>query len=295
MALAKGRDCVQAPVKDRDLNIGYVNKPSNLLNENEHNIPRCGCYDNRGNVTKPSEFDAEFFNCLPEEAKCLDPRHRWILETSWEALENSGIPPTSLENTITGVFVGINDEHDYQDLLKKNGIIPPIATHSSPSGIAGRLSYFYKLFGPSFTIDTACSTGASALHSACRSLQFGDCDLSIVSGVKYLFSSSEFHRTSVARMTSPNGRCATFDKDADGFAPGEGCVTFILKRYEDAVRDKDNILSVILGTSSGQSGIRQSISAPSSDGQALNLKRALQIAGVEPSQVSFVETHGTGT
>ncbi|OUM60725.1 hypothetical protein PIROE2DRAFT_22912, partial [Piromyces sp. E2] len=122
------------------------------------------------------------------EAKCLDPRHRWILETSWEALENSGIPPTSLENTITGVFVGINDDHDYQDLLKKNGIIPPIATHSSPSGIAGRLSYFYKLFGPSFTIDTACSTGASALHSACRSLQFGDCDLSIVSGVKYLFS-----------------------------------------------------------------------------------------------------------
>jgi len=96
-------------------------------------------------------------------------------------------------------------------------------------------------------------------------------------------------------MTSPNGRCATFDKDADGFAPGEGCVTFILKRYEDAVHDKDNILSVILGTSCGQSGIRQSISAPSSDGQVLNLKRALQFAGVEPSQISYVEAHGTGT
>ncbi|KAG4093875.1 hypothetical protein H8356DRAFT_1311429 [Neocallimastix lanati (nom. inval.)] len=295
MSLAKGRDCVLAPVKDRKLHLGYVDKPSNLLGENEHNIPKCGCYDSRSNAAKPSEFDAEFFNCLPEEVNSMDPRQRWVLETSWEAFENAGIAPNTLENTTTGVFVGVNDDHDYQDLLKENGIAQPISAHSTPSGIAGRLSYFYKLFGPSFTIDTACSTGASALHSACRSLQFGDCDLSVVSGVKYLYSASEFHRTSVARMTSPHGRCATFDKDADGFAPGEGCVTFILKRLEDAVRDGDNILSVILGTSSGQSGLRQSISAPSSDGQVLNLKRALKFAGVDPSEVSFVEAHGTGT
>eukprot|EP00833_Pecoramyces_ruminatium_P000898 jgi/Orpsp1_1/1174930/evm.model.c7180000051998.1 len=225
----------------------------------------------------------------------MDPRQRWVLETSWEALENSGIAPNSLENTTTGVFVGVNDDHDYQDLMKENGVVPAISAHSSPSGITGRLSYFYKLFGPSFTIDTACSTGASALHAACRSLQFGDCDLSIVSGVKYMFSSDNFHKTSIARMTSPSGRCATFDKDADGFAPGEGCVTFILKRYEDAVRDKDNILSVVLGTSSGQSGLRQSISAPSSEGQALNMKKVFEFAGIKPSDVSFVEAHGTGT
>ncbi|OUM60730.1 hypothetical protein PIROE2DRAFT_31393, partial [Piromyces sp. E2] len=295
MALAKGRDCVLPPVKDRNLHTGYVNKPAHLLGPHEHNIPRCGCYDNRGVVPKPSEFDAEFFDCLPEEALSIDPRHRWVMETSWEALENSGIAPDTLENTNTGVFVGINDDHDYQDLLKKNNMTAPIASHSTPSGIVGRLSYFYKLFGPSFTIDTACSTGASALHSACRSLQHGDCDLSIVSGVKYMYSSETFHETSIARMTSPNGRCATFDKDADGFAPSEGCVTFILKRYEDAVRDKDNILSVILSTSCGQSGIRQSISAPSSDGQILNIKKALQFANVDPSDISYVEAHGTGT
>jgi len=295
MALAKGRDCVLAPVKDRNLHTGYTNKPAHLLGPHEHNVPRCGCYDNRGGVPKPSKFDAEFFHCSPEEARCLDPRQRWILETSWEALENSGIPPDTLKDTITGVFVGINDDHDYQDLLKKNNITPPISTHSTPSGIAGRLSYFYKLFGPSFTIDTACSTGASALYSACLSLQHGDCDLSIVSGVKYMYSSDTFHETSIARMTSPNGRCATFDKDADGFAPSEGCVTFILKRYEDAVHDKDNILSVILGSSCGQSGIRQSISAPSPVGQILNLRKALQFAGVNPSDISYVEAHGTGT
>jgi len=296
MSLAKGKDCVLPPLKNRDLHRNYVNKPSELLQPNEHNIPRLGLYDTRSNVAKPSQFDAEFFNCLPDEALSLDPRHRWILETSWEALENANIAPDSLENSSTSVFVGINDDHEYADLMTKCGVNNAIANHgTSPSGISGRLSYFYKLYGPSLTLDTACSTGASALHTACRSLQYGDCDLSIVSGVKYMYSSESFYLTCSARMTSPNGRCATFDKDADGFVPGEGCVTFILKRYEDAVRDNDNILSVILSTSSGQSGLRQSISAPSSEGQAINMRKAMKYAGIKPEDVSYVEAHGTGT
>ncbi|ORY36775.1 ketoacyl-synt-domain-containing protein [Neocallimastix californiae] len=296
LALAKGKDCVLPPIKTRDLHRNYVNKPSDQLDPTEHNIPRLGLYDTRNSVAKPSQFDAKFFNCLPDEALALDPRHRWILETSWEALENAGIPPNSLENSSTGVFVGINDDHEYSDLLTECGVKSPIAAHGqSPSGIAGRLSYFYRLYGPSFTMDTACSTGASALHTACRSLQCGDCDLSIVSGVKFMYSSKDFYMTCSARMTSPHGRCATFDKDADGFVPGEGCVTFILKRLEDAVRDNDHILSVVLSTSSGQSGLRQSISAPSSEGQAINMRKAMKFAGIKPEDVSYVEAHGTGT
>jgi len=296
MALAKSRDCILPPVKTRDLHHGYVNKPANQLGPKEHYLARVGCYDVRPNVAKPSEFDADFFNCSPEEATALDPRHRWILETSWEALENAGIVPSSLKNTITGVFVGMNNDHEHEDLLKKCGKVPPLAAHATAqSSIAGRLSYFYELFGPSYTIDTACSTGSSALHSACQSMQCGDCDLSIVSGVKYMYSSDEFHKTCAARMTSPNSRCATFDASADGFAQSEGCVTFVLKRLEDAIRDKDNILSVILGSSSGQSGLRQSISAPSSEGQRITIQRAMKVAGITPDQVSYVEAHGTGT
>ncbi|ORX61108.1 ketoacyl-synt-domain-containing protein [Piromyces finnis] len=296
MSLAKGKDCVLPPLKNRDLHRNYVNKPSELLDPSEHNIPRLGLYDTRSNVAKPSQFDAAFFNCLPDEALSLDPRHRWILETSWEALENANIAPNSLENSSTGVFVGINDDHEYSDLMTECGIETSIASHgSSPSGIAGRLSYFYRLYGPSFTIDTACSTGATALHTACRSLQHHDCNLSIVSGVKYMYSSKNFYKTCAARMTSPHGRCATFDKDADGFVPSEGCVTFILKRLDDAIRDNDNILSVILSTSSGQSGLRQSISAPSSEGQAINMRKAMEFAGIKPEDVSYIEAHGTGT
>ncbi|OUM65297.1 hypothetical protein PIROE2DRAFT_41798, partial [Piromyces sp. E2] len=295
MALAKGKDCVLPPVKTRDLHTRYANKPADQLGPDEHYLPRIGCYDTRNNVAKPSEFDASFFNCLSDEAVALDPRHRWILETSWEALENAGIAPNSLENTTTGVFIGINNDHEHEDLLKDCGIIPPLASHATAqSSIAGRLSYFYKLFGPSYTIDTACSTGSSALHSACQSMQCGDCDLSVVTGVKYMYSSKEFHKTCAARMTSPNGRCATFDTKADGFAQSEGCVTFVLKRLDDAVRDNDNILAVILGSASGQSGLRQSISAPSSEGQTISIKRAMKKAGITPEQVSFVEAHGTG-
>ncbi|ORX78811.1 ketoacyl-synt-domain-containing protein [Anaeromyces robustus] len=296
MALAKGKNCVLPPVKNRDLHHGYVNKPSDQLNPGEHNIPYIGCYDTRSNVAKPSQFDAEFFNCLPDEALALDPRHRWVLETSWEALENAGIPPNSLEDSLTGVFVGMSQDHEYADLLAERNIIAPIAAHSNTqSGIAGRLSYFYRLYGPSLTMDTACSTGGSAIHTAVRSLQNRDCNLSIVSCVRYMYTSKTFYKTCAARMTSPHGRCATFDKDADGFASGEGCVCFVLKRLDDAIRDNDHILSVIIGTSSGQSGLRQSISAPSSEGQAINIKRAMEIADIKPEDVSYVEAHGTGT
>ncbi|ORX84593.1 hypothetical protein BCR32DRAFT_266215 [Anaeromyces robustus] len=296
MTLLKGKNCVVAPVKNRDLHTNYVNKPSNQLLPNEHNIPYFGCYDTKSNVAKPSQFDAEFFNCLPDEALSLDPRHRWILETTWEALENAGIPINSLKNTTTGVFVGINDDHEYSDLLEENGISIPISSHSNhPSDIAGRLSYFYNLYGPSYTMDTACSTGASAIHVACRSLQNRDCNLCMVTGVKYMYSSKSLSKACSARMISPHGRCATFDIDADGFVPGEGCVTYILKRLNDAIEDNDNILSVIIGSSSGQSGLRQSISAPSSEGQALNIRKAMEFAQVKPEDISYVEAHGTGT
>ncbi|KAL6594873.1 hypothetical protein U3516DRAFT_647398 [Neocallimastix sp. 'constans'] len=285
MALAKGKDCVLPPIKTRDLHHGYVNKSSEALGPEEHYLPRIGCYDIRSKDAKPSEFDAAFFNCSHDEAVALDPRH-----------QNAGIAPNSLENTLTGVYVGINNEHEHEDLLKKCGIVPPLGSHTlNQSSIAGRLSYFYKLFGPSFTIDTACSTGSSALHIACNAMKRGECDLSIVTGVKYMYSSKEFHKTCSAHMTSPKGRCATFDASADGFAQSEGCVTFVLKRLDDAIRDKDNILTVILGSVSGQSGLRQSISAPSYEGQALNIERAMKIAGISPDQVSYVEAHGTGT
>ena len=295
-ALVKGRDCVSNIPKDRKLHESYVNKPSNELNPGEHNVKKCGYYDSRTSGEKVSQFDAEFFNCLPEEAIGLDPKHRWILETSWEALENAGISPDSLEDSNTGVFVGIGDQQDHAQFMKECHRKKVVSYHNSnPSAIAGRLSYFYKLYGPSVTVDTACSTGATALHTACRSMIYGDCRLAMVTASKYLFYPEEFEMTSKARMTSPNGRCATFDKDADGYAPAEGCVTFILKCLEDAERDKDHILGVILGTSSGQSGFRQSISVPSFEGQARNIKRVMEIAGVNPSDISYVETHGTGT
>ncbi|ORX86212.1 ketoacyl-synt-domain-containing protein, partial [Anaeromyces robustus] len=295
-ALVKGRNCVSSIPKDRKLHVSYVNKPSNELNEGEHNVKYCGYYDSRINGEKVTKFDAEFFNCLPEEAIGLDPKHRWILETSWEALENAGISPESLENSNTGVFVGVGDQQDHEKFMKECKRENFISYHNiHPSSIAGRLSYFYKLYGPSVTVDTACSTGATALHTACRSMLFGDCDISIVTASKYLFYSEEFELTSKARMTSPNGYCATFDKDANGYVPAEGCVTFILKNLELAERDKDHILAVILGSSSGQSGFRQSISIPSFEGQARNIQKAMEIANVKPSDISYIETHGTGT
>jgi len=305
LSLLKGKNCLSSLPTDRELHKGYVNvskTPGYTLGKEEHYISKYGYYDSVNSAAKPYEFDADFFECVHDEAVGMDVKQRWMLETSWEALEDAGIDPSTLENSNTGVFVGMNNcshhvklmasavdaEHDFR--------YNPITLHGTElCSVAGRLSYFYKLYGPAVSIDTACSTGATALHTACRSIQYGECDLAIVSGARFLYYNDEFINTCHAKMTSPNGRCATFDEEADGFAPAEGCVTLILKKLKDVDEDMDNVYGIILGSSNGQSGGRQTISVPSSEAQVHNIKNALKNANVKPKDVSYIEAHGTGT
>eukprot|EP00833_Pecoramyces_ruminatium_P013579 jgi/Orpsp1_1/1187611/evm.model.d7180000059031.1 len=304
LSLIKGKNCISPTPTDRQLHIGMVDMakqpPGYRLNKNEHYISKYGSYDST--TGKPTKFDANFFDCTSNEAVGMDVKQRWMLETSWEALEDAGINPFFLENTNTGVFIGMNNCNHFTKLLSSseatnlNQNFNPLSAHGTElHSAAGRLSYFYKLYGPAISIDTACSTGATALHTAYRSMQYGDCDLAIVSGARFLYYNDEFINTSHAKMTSPNGRCATFDESADGFVPSEGCVTLILKRLDDAEESNDDIYGIILGSSNGQSGGRQSISVPSSEAQIRNIKSALKDAHVSPKDVSYIEAHGTGT
>jgi acyl transferase domain-containing protein/long-subunit acyl-CoA synthetase (AMP-forming) len=307
-SLIKGKNCLSATPTDRELHLGMVDMskkpPEYRLNKNEHYVCRYGIYDSHyaSSGVKYTDFDANFFDCSTEEAISMDVKQRWMLETSWEALEDAGIDPSSIENSDTGVFIGMNNCYHQTKLLSSkkatniSSSFNPTTLHCTDlSSVAGRISYFYKIYGPAISMDTACSTGATALHTAYRSMQYGECDLAIVSGARFLYYNDEFINTSHAKMASPNGRCATFDEDADGFAPAEGCVTLILKRLDRAEENNDNIYGILLGSSNGQSGGRQSISVPSSEAQVRNIKNALKDAHVSPKDISFVEAHGTGT
>ncbi len=241
-------------------------------------------------------FDAQFFEISPREAVQIDPQQRLLLEVTWEAFEHAGIPAEKFMGSNTGVFVGISS-NDYARLghghLEK--INPYSGTGNAFSIAANRISYLFDLHGPSLSMDTACSSSLVAVHNACQSLLDGDCDLAIAGGVNLILTPELSITFSQAHMLSPDGRCKTFDASADGYGRGEGAGVVILKRLSDAIRDGDRILAVIKGSAVNQDGKSNGITAPNGQAQQQVILNAMASANVEPDQIQYIETHGTGT
>ncbi|WP_437996725.1 beta-ketoacyl synthase N-terminal-like domain-containing protein [Sorangium sp. So ce185] len=243
------------------------------------------------------KFDARFFGISPREAAAMDPQQRLLLEVAWEALERGGQVPERLAGTSAGVFLGMST-NDYAHLC---GAFEPGAqdihamTGNFFSFPAGRLSYTLGLHGPSLTVDTACSSSLVAVHLACQSLRSGECSLALAGGVNLLLSPATMRLIATTGALSPDGRCKVFDAEASGFVRGEGCGLVLLKRLSDAQADGDPICAVIRGSAVNQDGRSTGMTAPNVLSQQSMLKKALESAGVQPSEIGYVETHGTGT
>lgn len=241
-------------------------------------------------------FDCDFFGLTEREATAIDPQHRLLLETSWDAIEHAGLDPASLLGAQTGVFVGLT-HGDYELLSADCGAAegPYGFTGTSNAFASGRVAYALGLHGPAVTVDTACSSGLMAVHQACGSLASGESDLALAGGVAVTLEPRKSVSGSLQGMLSPTGRCHAFDANADGFVSGEGCVMLLLKRLDDAQRDGDRILAVLRGTAANQDGRTVNIAAPSETAQVAVYRKALGLADVDPATVGLVEAHGTGT
>ncbi|MEL4898481.1 SDR family NAD(P)-dependent oxidoreductase [Crocosphaera sp. Alani8] len=250
-----------------------------------------------GFIGQLQEFDPQFFGISPREAISIDPQQRLLLEVSWEALENAGIVPKNLAGTQTGVFIGISSNDYSQQLLTRDvdDIDAYLATGNSHSVAAGRLSFLLGLTGPSLAVDTACSSSLVAVHVACQSLRNRECQTAIVGGVNRLISPEFSINFSQAQMLAPDGRCKTFDRNADGFVRSEGCGVVVLKRLEQALSDGDNILALIRGSAVNQDGRSSGLTVPNGPSQQTVIRQALENAKVDPSEISYIEAHGTGT
>ena len=244
------------------------------------------------------QFDPQFFGIMPKEAHAMDPQQRLLLETTWEALENAGIAPDTLAGSRTGVYVGILGT-DYASMQTANDGINEIGPYYG-SGVAhsiasGRISYLLGLQGPSISIDTACSSSLVAIHQACLSLRSRETSLALAGGVNLILTPDASIALSKNKMMAADGHCKTFDASADGYVRGEGCGMVVLKRLSDAVADGDNILAVIRGTAVNQDGASSGLTAPNGPSQEAVIRDALANAGIKPQDVTYVETHGTGT
>ncbi len=250
-------------------------------------------------VDDVDQFDSIFFGIAPREAARMDPQQRMLLECAWEAIEHSGMSMDQLSGSATGMFVGIGGS-DYGKLPlvydnRYEYIDAHMGTGNALSIAANRVSYILDLRGPSMAIDTACSSGLVGLHYAVQSLRSGECNAALAGAVNLILSPEVIIAFSKARMLSPTGECRPFDADANGYVRGEGCALLMLKRLTDATRDGDNILAVIRGSAVNQDGRTSGITAPNSLSQIDCIRAAHRSAGIDASEISFIEAHGTGT
>lgn len=252
-----------------------------------------------GFVNQVDLFDAAFFGISQAEAAAMDPQQRLAMEIAWEAFENAGIDVQTLDQSKTGIFLGAMNSNGYGELkrpLERPDLIRPYdGTGNALSVLAGRISYFFGFQGPAITVDTACSSSLVAIHLACQSLRSRESNLALAGGVNLLLSPSSSIAYSKAKMLSPDGKCRTFDAGANGYVRGEGAGVVVLKRLSEALRDHDNILSVICGSAVNQDGRSNGLTAPNGQAQEGVIRSAMESCGVSPDQIQYVEAHGTGT
>lgn len=248
------------------------------------------------------KFDPLFFNISPAEAEMIDPQERIFLEVAWETLEDAGYTRKSLredvnkkESARVGVFVATTSQ-TYQlwgaeELVKGNPILP----NSTPWSIANRVSYVFNFTGPSMPVDTSCSSGLTAIHLACESIKRGECFAALVGGVNLYLHPLKYIAMCYNKMLSPTGVCSAFGNNANGLVPGEGVGALLLKPLHKAIESHDNIYGVIKSTGINHDGKTNGFTVPNPKAQALLIRNVLEKKDILPSDISYIEAHGTGT
>lgn len=248
-------------------------------------------------------FAADFFGVNEEEARVMDPQQRLMLEAGHEALEDAGYTGARMPASRNiGVYVGAIYSTYLEQITERRRLggfagawHPQLLPANMLNVIAARIAQSLDLKGPAISIDTACSSSLAGLHYACADLRSGQCEMALVGGVCLLTSPSMVQLLDQAGTLSPQGTCRPFDEAADGLVVGEGLGLVVLKPLDKAVADGDRIDAVISATAINNDGRSIGIMAPTTEGQAAVVRQALAKADLRPDQLSYVETHGTGT
>ncbi|KAM9960405.1 hypothetical protein ACTFIW_009545 [Dictyostelium discoideum] len=282
-----------------------VNGYDGIIETNERwsdNFNKLGEINNKYGGLLPMDevksFDPLFFGISPPEATAIDPQQRLLLKCTWEAVEDAMIDPINLRGSNTSVFIG-NSTHEYRDLNRTIDSIQTNIFSSSSHSSSNRVSNIFDFHGPSITIDTACSSSSNAVVLGCESIIEGNSKMSIVGGTSLILDTNTPKSFSYMNMLSKDGRCKSFDANADGYVRSECIGVLLLKDLNQAIIDGDRVYCVIKGTSSNVDGNgysdKSNFYSPSAQSQAENIKMALSSGNINAKDVDYVEAHGTGT
>lgn len=289
--ISKGKECIREFPENRKTDINEHLKNTGNIESNKE-------YVHGGFLEEIDKFDYNFFNITPAEAAYMNPMQRLFLQTVWQAIEHAGYGGGLINGTKTGVYVGyIGDADGYkykEMIMKEDSSLGAVSmTGNLASILPSRISYILNLTGPSMLIDTACSSSMVSVHLACQDLNMGTCDVAIAGGVRVnLMPFTEMNKIGIE---SPDGRTRAFDSEADGVGIGEGVAAVLLKPLKKALKDRDKIYAVIIGSEVNQDGTSAGITAPNALAQADLINQAWKNANIDPRTISYIETHGTGT
>ncbi len=246
-----------------------------------------------GYLEEIDKFDPEFFNLSDREALLMDPMQRLFLETAYEAIEDAGLGGNNLYGTKSGVYVGKEHTYgtEYKNLIVESD--PWVVTGTGTGFLSRRLSHILNLQGPSVVIDTSCSSGLVAIHSACQALKNEECELAIAGGVNLFYIPTNRGKATVG--DSSDGIVRVFDKDANGIVWSEGVGAVLLKPLTKALADRDHIYSIIKGSAVNNDGATSFINSPNVDAREDIILKAWKNAGIDPKTLSYIEAHGSGT
>jgi acyl transferase domain-containing protein len=250
-----------------------------------------------GFIDDIDKFDSLFFKISPQEAKFMDPQEKLFLESAWCAFEDAGYGNQSnRKGNNIGVFAGVTFNefayYQHEEGYLSNKYAGPGCFYWN---IPNRVSYFMGLNGPSMAIDTACSSSLVVIHEACKAIISGDCDMAIAGAVNLNLHPNKYLFFCQNNFLSSNGKSRGFSKETDGYVPGEGVASILLKPLDKAIADNDNIYGVIDGSAVNHDGSGKGYFVPNENAQTKLIEAAQQIAGVSPEQVSYIECHGSGT
>ncbi|NEZ54551.1 SDR family NAD(P)-dependent oxidoreductase [Leptolyngbyaceae cyanobacterium CCMR0081] len=286
--LNTGQDCITEIPKSRWDWAAWYGDPDH--EDNKTNIKWGGF------IAGVDEFDPLFFGISRGEAELMDPQQRLLMTHVWKVFEDAGYAAESLSGSATGIFVGTASS-GYHTLVEKTGM--PIEGHTAignlPSVGPNRISHYLNLHGPSEPIETACSSSLVAVHHGVTAIQNGHCEMAVVGGVNTLVTPDVHISMNKAGALAVDGRCKPFSEQANGYVRSEGVGMLLLKPLSAAENDGDHIYGVIRGSAENHGGRAGSLTSPNPRSQADLLKTTYTRAGIDPSTVSYIETHGTGT